>query len=424
MRNRFDYILIALLTLMAFGSIGGFWQPVRVAELLLLPWMVYDLLRTRPRITTTAKWIAGFFAFWWIWAAVSLFWACDLIAGIKYVVHLDIYMMSFAEIIWLGRRAGKPMQSLTIGWLLAAMLTVPTALWELVTDRHLSTSVRQCLYYRLSETELMPRPFAAGTFDNLNAYNVLLGCSLAVLTTALQRSRRWLTAGYGMAYLCIIVILLSNGSRGALLAVLVALITLTILAEHASNRVIGGVLLLAITAWIGLGMSGRHMPSFVDAWSEETCQEWRVKMDLDWDGETNSLLTTRVAQGMRDASRADIWKACGEEIVDSHLLGVGAANYVCALQKHPDCPYLAPHNLFLEVLLQFGIVVFAGFMVFLLWPFWRCRKDKTMRHDCLTILIILLPLTIVDSTFLLKAHTWMIIATLYLLTRQDDRVVD
>jgi O-antigen ligase len=227
-----------------------------------------------------------------------------------------------------------------------------------------------------------------------------------------------------LAYLCIIFILLSNGSRGALLAVLVALITLTILAEHASNRVIGGVLLLAITTWIGLGMSGRHMPSFVDAWSEETCQEWRVKMDLDWDGETNSLLTTRVAQGMRDASRADIWKACGEEIVDSHLLGVGAANYVCALQKHPDCPYLAPHNLFLEVLLQFGIVVFAGFMVFLLWPFWRCRKDKTVRHDCLTILIILLPLTIVDSTFLLKAHTWMIIATLYLLTRQDDRVVD
>lgn len=425
MRNLFDYILIFLLMLMAFGSLGGFWQPVRIAELLLLPMMAYDMLRTHPKATTTAKWIAGFLCGWWIWAAVSIIWACELTASAKYVVHLGIYMLSFAEIIWLCRRAAKPMQSLTTGWLLAAVLTMPLALWELVTDRHLPSSVRQCLYLRLSETELMPRPFAAATFDNMNAYNVLLGCSFAMLTIALSRSRRWQTAGYGLAYVLVIVILLSNGSRGALMAVVAGLIALMILARHNSNRIVGGTLLLVIGFWIGLGMSGHHVPSFLDSWSEETRQEWREKMDIDWDGNANALLAGRLnSNGLQDPSRAELWKACGEEIVDSHFLGVGAANYVCALERHPESLYKAPHNLFIEVLLQFGILILAGFVVFLLWPLWRSRKDKALRGDCLTVLAILLPLTIVDSTFLLKAHTWIIIATLYVLTRQDDRVVD
>ena len=294
-RNRFDYILICLLSLMAFGSFGGFWQPVRIAELSLIPLMAYDILRRHPQATTLGKWIAGFLVGWWLWALVSLFWACDLIASAKYVIHLDIYMMSFAEIIWLSRRSAKPVQSLTIGWLLAAVLTMPLALWELVTDHHLPSSVRQCLYVRLSETELMPRPFAAGTFDNLNAYNVLLGCSFAALTRALLHSRRWQTVGYGIAYILIIIILLSNGSRGALLAVIVGLIMLTIIAHRGANRVFGGALLLIIGFWIGLGVSGNHVPSFLDTWSEQTRQQWRVKMGINWDGSANALMAGRLS---------------------------------------------------------------------------------------------------------------------------------
>lgn len=424
MRNRFDYILIGLLTLMAFGSLGGFWQPVRLAELALLPWMAVDILRTRPRLSVAGKCIMAFFAFWWLWAAVSLIWACNLTDSAKYVVHLGIYMLSFAEILWLGRRAGKPLQSLTLGWLCAAVLTFPQALWEFVTDRHLPSSVRQCLYIRMSPTELLPRPFAAATFDNINAYNVLLGCTFAMLTIALSRSRRWLTAGYGLVYLLIIVILLSNGSRGALLAVLIGLVALTLLADNWHNRVFSGTLLLLIGLWVGLGTAGHRVPSFLDTWSEQTRQEWRVKMDIDWDGSANAALAGRLNNGLEDPSRAELWKACGEEILASRLMGVGAANYVCALDRHPESIYKAPHNLFLEVLLQFGLFVFAGFVVFLMWPLWRCRSDKTQRRNCLTVLIILLPLTIVDSTFLLKAHTWIIVACLYLLTRPDDRVVD
>jgi len=429
MRNRFDYILIGLLTLMAFGSIGGFWQPVRVAELILLPWMAYDLWRTRPCITTTAKWIGGFFAGWWLWAAVSLIWACDLTASAKYVVHLAIYMMSFAEILWLGHRAKKPLQSLTIGWLLAAMLTVPLALREFITDHHLPTSVRQCLYVRVTDTDIIPRPFAAGTFDNINAYNVLLGCTFAMLMLALMRSHRWRTAGYGLACIFIIVILLCNGSRGALLAVIIGLVALTLLARRWTGRTIGGALLFLVGLWIGLGLSGHHVPSFLDAWSEETRQEWRIKMDMDWDGDATSPLAGRLNNnGLQDPSRMDLWKACGEEIIASRFLGVGAANYVCALEKHPESLYKAPHNMWLETLMQFGIVIFIGFVAFLVWPLWRCRRDRTQRTDCLTLFLILLPMTIVDSTFLLKAHTWVLFATLYLITNANananDRVVD
>lgn len=424
-RNRFDYILIVLMALMAFGSFGGFWQPVRIAELSLIPLMAYDILRRHPQASTVGKWIAGFLVCWWLWALVSLIWACDIIASAKYVIHLDIYMMSFAEIIWLSRRSAKPVQSLTMGWLLAAVLTMPLALWELVTDQHLPSSVRQCLYVRLSETELMPRPFAAGTFDNLNAYNVLLGCSFAALTRALLHSHRWQTVGYGIAYILIIIILLSNGSRGALLAVIVGLIMLTIIAHRGANRVFGGALLLIIGFWIGLGVSGHHVPSFLDTWSEQTRQQWRVKMGINWDGSANALMAGRLSNnGLQDPSRMDLWKACGEEIVDSHFLGVGAANYACALDKHPESPYQAPHNIFIEVLLQFGILIFTGFVIFLIWPLWLSRKNKLLRNDCLTILLILAPLTIVDSTFLLKAHTWIIIATLYVLIRHNDRVVD
>ena len=425
MRNKYDYILIGLLALMAFGMIGGFWQPIRIAQLGLLPWMTYDIMRTRPRVGKASWGVIGFLGFWWLWAAVSIAWACDMTESFKYVIHLAIYMLSFGEVIWLSGKAGKPWQSLLWGWFIAAAVTVPIALWEYVTDHHLATSVKQCMYIKPTPTEHMPRPFATATMNNLNTYNMLLCCTFVMLTLAIRRSRNWWTVAYTALYALVIMIVVSNGSRGALMAIIIGLIALTLSAEHPKNRVIGGVLLFMVGAWLGLGIAGKHVPSFLDVWSEETKQEWREKMDLSWDEENaQSAIAGRLQNnGLEDPSRMALWTACWEEICDSYLLGVGAANYPCALEKHPESLYKAPHNLWLEVWLQFGIVILAGFVLMWIWPLIRCWKDKQRRNAYLIVLAVMLPMTIVDSTFILKAYFWMLLSSVYVLT-SDDRLLD
>lgn len=412
--NLYDLLLYLMVALIALGTIGGFFQPVRLLHLALLPMMGIELWRNRE---WTKQYIYPFIflGIWWVYAAIGLYWNKTGMEGYKYFVHLSIYMLSFIEALWLSRKAKDAGLCICLGWASVVALTFPLALFEFITDMHLPTCYHESgmiIFYAAGQW--MPRAFAAATFDNLNTYNTVVCYALPFLVYLTADSRRYLrNTGY-ILLAAAIIILLSNNSRSAFVVLAVTLLYMCIFVPTYSRRYdwINISLATLITIWLGLGFMHVNLPSF-NQW-----QAYRIAQT----GSTGSASTTMTnglvgrLEMQQDAARTAILKAGAEEIKKTYGWGVGTGNNTYALEQHDEIRFYAPHNLLLEVGMQFGLLIGIAFILFVLYPLQYYKQlSKRRRRILLLSLGIAVPLSIMDSTFLLKAQTWMYIASLYIL---------
>lgn len=93
---------------------------------------------------------------------------------------------------------------------------------------------------------------------------------------------------------------------------------------------------------------------------------------------SNSRLVELIEQGSDDASRSNFWSAT-YELLGSHSDGVGFGNW--AEYVMPPAQFYYPHNLFLEVAFELGIVLSLFLMLFTL--FFMVRIFRQARTDSL-----------------------------------------
>lgn len=109
------------------------------------------------------------------------------------------------------------------------------------------------------------------------------------------------------------------------------------------------------------------------------------------------------------ASRIMIWSVAGKIISNNWLVGIGPGNFqekYLAYQKYFP-PYLEwavpqPHNLFLAIWLQAGLVGFIGFVSLLvLWfaDVWKQKKNSLLAGLSLAIMLYILLHGLVDTTY-------------------------
>ena len=184
--------------------------------------------------------------------------------------------------------------------------------------------------------------------DHLAGYLEVVGC-LTLAMAIWGRSPVWLKLLFGYGVLCCIAGLLTTGSRGGALSFGAGLGVLTVLGlcrAWASGqgfwRALVGVLLAVSLLAGGVGLALASSPSL----------QTRARILLD-----------------RSDVRLRLWPAAIKQWHESPAVGTGPGTYLYYGRKYRDPSVqndpIRPHNDYLELLGEYGVVGAAGFLLFL-----------------------------------------------------------
>ena len=317
---------------------------------------------------------AGLLAVWFCWTALSIGWADDLLAALRWTLFLAMLgglSIAIALLCRDRRRAQILLWTLFGVFVLACLIAVA----EVVTGLHLPT-FRQG---REGRTGLIG---VGSLFGNQNNFATYLSLSLPYLLVlpVVFRDVRLKMVGFiggGVALLFI----LATGSKSGLIAaglVILGLLVLIGTDRRARGRLVvaAGVaalaVLLVVPALLGVG------PVKLD-------QRTITKLDFGILGQ--QLETQEGSGGVRSSLLND-----GLGLVaETDGLGVGAGNAETHVRSLADFPGVANlHNWWLEVLVNGGIVGFALYLLFYLTllrrQMWAARRslDPFVRYLALS----------------------------------------
>jgi teichuronic acid biosynthesis protein TuaE len=312
-------------------------------------WTVYHR-RLLPRTYTTPFLL--FLVLWVAWTLASLLWAADKTSGIRYSIFL-VMMVSLSGGTVLAVNSVK-----TLRWALLLLLVVFSAalaigLTEALTDFRLPTSglVGRPERYQWAVTSI---------FYNQNDFATYIALWLPFLLAVPFFARRVsvpLAAFPGS--LLSVICLLYTGSRTNLLALsLVVPSLLLILALRRGTRsrwwqwVLGIAFTCSVVSVAYLGMRGA-LPAL--RLPDIGVQHWRF-----------DTLGTEMGAGIGSGStRIRLVRGGLAAALESHLLGVGPGNAEYHLRQMPGLETVYNlHNWWLEVLVDGGLFVFVGYLLF------------------------------------------------------------
>lgn len=385
--NNYDYYLILLLAFRALGGLGGLWGFTRLLEIFLLPQMLLRVPYTNNKYKTYFE----FLIFFTFYCFISLIWTPSNNEAPRDFLILFFDFVVFFEILVFSNFAKKPIESISLGWFVAVLLTLVVALWEITTDNHLSISKQQSgmeLRDTANNIMIMHR-FASVTFNNYNTYVTFLCFALPFVFYIISIPKQSFLqkyVGIGAIVLSSVCILF-NASRGGLLTIVI--MTIVYFLRSTRNRrgfiSISVLLIFAVSAY---------------AWFGE---------DL------FSIMALRSTDGAlyEDETRFSLWSAAWQTFISTGGFGTGIGGLEATMRNFSH-GITVPHNMFLEVLTEFGALVFFFFMRFVISLFFRARKvlDRE-RRTLVYIAYAAMPLyTIIDSVYLFDKFVFAAFASL------------
>lgn len=358
---------------LSLGGVGGSLQPSRLLSVCLLPYVLVNLqAQLRPGRSALDKTTVMLAASLVFLAALSVVWSYDPGGSVGYTVVLCINLLPLLYIASLAHERRAQLRTVTLlAWLTCLALTLPVAFYELTTGNHFQFAIEG---RGGGDVAIMLIPFASVFFGNFNDYSLFVTLCVTILLSfsagGTGRARFLLFVPIVLA----LVVLTFNSSRGALGATLVV-IAVRLAASFGVARVFG-VLAVAVLALLGMSES-----------------------------DDSPLLTlvlfkfTDVSDDLtNDDGRLAIIMACLQGLADSYGLGLGANGYGEYLSQYFPNIIPNPHNLVLELALNFsllGLLIFSLHAVTLLRRFFSKYWASEISGSALalrTAPLLLLPL--------------------------------
>lgn len=382
--NKYDYLLILSVLVCGLGYIGAPIYPARIFAILLIPFTIKEYSKLRLKIPS---YLRNFLYIWFVFALLSLLWTCDFSSGVRTFIYLSLNIISFISICLLSLKANKPIQSIFIAWIMLVLLMSPIAFYEFSTGQHVISSYQETdLHIKNSDGTNIARTYAYVTFGALNAYNVVLCYCLTFIVASFfyfQGRRK---------YICLFIILLLivfqiliNASRGALLCLGLSILVLVYKAQK--TKLIPKVWFISMFAF-----------AFILIY---------LVRDLVIEQILGKILENSL---LEDKSRTSILSMVMNVFWGTLGLGVGIGGNDQAISSaYPLYGISATHNLFLEFLLQFGMIPFFYFIYFIYRFYMSSYRNQQTTISVLGVLLIVtsLPMFIIDSGYLLTTILWV-----------------
>lgn len=336
------------------------------------------------------KSIKKVFIFFMAFSVFSLAWTFNFTEGCKSLVYNILHFALFLEILVFSRFANNPLRSISKGWTIVVFFLTIIAVWEMITGSHLPLARESDQTINLGGV-IAERILATATFINYNTFVTFLCFAMPWvfyrLNTVSKEKLSLLISA--ITLILVILVILIDGSRGGLFAVLVIIGVYIFFMPRGKVSLIISILFLSTLIFILI------------KYSEQIFVVLTMKSE---------------GQGLAsDSSRIEIWTACLKALMNSFGLGSGIGGINGAIESVSRNVINVPHNIIIEALLEYGIIwglIFIGFILRLLRNGYKL-DDKNRRMSVLMSVLSLPFYGIINSLYLKSPETFALFATLF-----------
>lgn len=307
----------------------------------------------------------GFLGFWSFYAVVSSVWAADKGMALKDIV----FLLTGAVVVFLTvyyMSSMSDLEKLRNIWIAVLVAMTAIGLWEITTGNHWPTSS-----YLEPTASIADRFRPSALFYNTNDLANLIALSLPFVFVWVQSGENLVQRLPGMVVLVVVLFVLTQTtSRSAYLGILAAIAFDFFFLQRGMGR-LRGLATIGLIALVLIGVFPDTVRGVFDA----------VGMRL-------GSLSEEVGP---EGSRLMVAETVPDMLLLSYGMGVGPGNAVYYIQQSSSLSVRtigALHNWWLEILSDYGIFVFAGYVVFfvkLLWGLYKAHRrvrDVASRRLC------------------------------------------
>lgn len=296
-----------------------------------------------------------FMVLWLVYSICHVFLVQDFVAYLKYSLFLVMgimiifftiyYIQTISQLNWLYRI-----------WLLVLLILVAIGLVESFTGYHLEVSK-----HSLQEMESI-RYIPTGTFKMTNHYATCLAMSMPLVLSLFSFARKWWIVIFSLSLIgSMSYLILQTQSRLNLMTVLLQLVVAYVFFFSKKRRwgLIGVIMICCLGAY--LIFPGKIQSGLVN-FKRQFVSAYNQVFDLKGSGKIRVNLALNGILFLRDSAG----------------LGVGAGNFNTYMEQKPyfptKCSYhpqniLFPHNWWIELLSEYGILIFTLYLVFFVMLF-------------------------------------------------------
>jgi len=406
--SRIEWVFCYLVFITGFFGVALF--PINLGPFTLFPfrlfllalWILFVMraLLQRKVVLPIGKVMPYivFLGFWVAYAVISLGWAASKVDAIRHLIFLFMGASTIFFAAFYFRNV-RDLDRLYWIWFAVFCGMILLGFWEHLTGHHLPVSG----FYGETRARFMFRP--TGVFHNANDYATFLALSipfaLGVIRYARRGRARLIGVGSALAGFYLIVV---TGSRANILAVLLETAFLALFLTNLTQKT-----KVAVAATTCLAVALLLLPGPVHEFFSEVAGQLRsipVQMELG----TGSM-----------AVRANLARNGLVFLYSTAGFGVGAGNaeyWMANFTRYDTAGILNPHNWWLEILINYGVLVFAGYLLFYLglirglWRAWS-RTPPTQGMICETLLLSLVGFalaTVSPSSIMAFTPQWLLLA--------------
>jgi len=398
------------LTIIA-GFIGSAFLTIGVGPIHLFPyrvllpllWLFFAmtiLLQGRVDIShIKVKPYLQFLGLWLLYAVLSLAWAADKADAIRHIIFLFMAVSSIFFVVYYFSN-GRDLKGFYYLWLATFGGLLLLGLWEHLTGHHLSVAG----FYGETRTRLMFMP--TGVFGGPNEYATYLALSIPFVLTLIRYRKSIFTRSVGLAaLLASLYLLVATCSRVNYLAVILEIAFLFIflfgLRMKFKAAILGGLLILALV--IALPELTQRIAGTISEEIESITSPGALTYG-----------STGVRINLIKNSLIFLGRTAG--------FGVGAGNaeyWMGNFSIYQTRGITNPHNWWDEILVNYGIFIFAGYILFYLglviqlYGIHRHLRDMTEKMICEALLVSLVGFflaSISSSSIMALRFQWFLFA--------------
>ena len=378
--NRYDYIIIlTIVSVIVAGESFGAFTPIRLIGFAASFYFIFLFRNWKEYFLTRNGKTTIFLFIFLIYAIISALWITDVKEYFIATLSLYCYVFDFLLILYAVQRAKKPTNSIIIGWILFLTINLLCAFWEISTGEHFTTGSFQA---EETMTGGIRRIYAAVTYGNYNSFSLLLCLTLLFLLLYIYLNTNTVSQLLGIIlFFSICIILIINTSRGSFVSLFLFIIPLWYVIRRLRGiKYLFSFLLLGIGAYLWV------------EYANDIIFLIEKKMDARSGGASSD-------------PRWALWEA-GLDIASNWMfLGSGSGSMIYEYKiRHIFILYA--HNLWIQMLLEYGFLITSFFIVFYLKLVWRTlfSSDNLLKIIGLYLLFAWPILTIIDEEYLKSFH--------------------
>lgn len=383
-KYNYEILFVMIIFLQIGGLIGGFLQPIRFLSVLIF---IYLLNKIPKRIFLEYKFFFIFFISIIIYSLIfSLFPLFNFYTddSIKSFLYNVINFIICLNLIILSYKIKDVDRLIFIGWVLFLLVALPLSLYEIFFNHHFITVIEEdALVGGTNNLKI----YSSLTYGNYNQYNMVLMCSLPFLFSQYLKTNKT----YILLLLSLIsFIFITNGSRSSLVALSICFLLYLLL-----NRSFKSL----VASLLGLVVFIINIDKF----------EFAINR-------FNEL-------GFNDNSRSNLYNIAFQVLLDSNFIGIGPGNFKNYVLQNKLSEIVAPHNFLLEVLSEYGIVIFSLLLLYITKIF-KTTRIVNLNYTLLFAIIIFIPIIVINSLYVQGVYIWIFLTLLAITKKSNDKLLN